>query len=73
MHAQRGLLYLVCHSVRPSVYDLSVATFSVATNNKAAKNAIPMGSVSHWLDFENGDLRICTALWRENQANKPIY
>ena len=35
-HAQRGLQYLVCHSVRPSICP-SVTTFSPAMCNKTAK------------------------------------
>ena len=57
-HAQRGL---VCHSVRPFVC-LSVC-YHVFCHyaQQGGQNAIPTGSVPHWLDFKNGDFRKSTA------------
>ena len=65
MHAQRGLQYLVCHSVRPSVRPsvcLSVC-YHVFCHyaQQGGQKAIPTGSVPHWLDFKNGDFRKSTA------------
>ena len=50
-HAQRGLQYLVCHSVRPSVclsVCLSVTTFSGTMCNKAAKKRY------QWVQYHTG-------------------
>ena len=60
-HAQRGLQYLVCHSVRPSVC-LSVC-YHVFCHyaQQGGEKAIPTGSVPHWLDFKNSDFRKSTA------------
>ena len=40
---------------------VSVTTFSATTRNKAAKKAIPTGSVPHWLEIKKGDFRKSTA------------
>ena len=54
-HAQRGLQYLVCHSVCPSIR-LSVC-YHVFCHyaQQGGQKAIPTGSVPHWLDFKKGD------------------
>ena len=56
-HAQRGLQYLVCKSVRLSV------CYHVFCHHaqQGGQKAIPMVSVPHWLDFKNGDFRKSTA------------
>ena len=64
-HAQRGLQYLVCHSVCLSVCPsvrLSVC-YHVFCHyaQQGGQKAIPTGSVPHWLDFKNGDFRKSTA------------
>ena len=54
-HAQRGL---VCHSVvRPSVRYHLFCHYA----QQGGQNAIPTGSVPHWLDFKNGGFRKSTA------------
>ena len=59
-HAQRGLQYLVCHSVRPSVCPSCYHVFWHYAQQGGQK-AIPTGSVPHWLDFKKGDFRKSTA------------
>ena len=54
---QRGLQYLVCHSVRPSVCYHVFCHYA----QQGGQKAIPTGLVPHWLDFKNGDLRTSTA------------
>ena len=56
-HAQRGLQYLVCHSVRLSVCYHVFCHYA----QQGGQKAIPTGSVPHWLDFKNGDFRKSTA------------
>ena len=54
-HTQRGLRYLVCHPVRPSVrlsIRLCVNTFLSLHATRWPKT-IPMGLVPHWFDFKN--------------------
>ena len=41
-------------------FHMPITMFSATVRHKAAK-AIPMGSVLHWLDFKNGNLRTSTA------------
>ena len=57
MHAQRGLQYLVCKSVCPSVCYHVFCHYA----QQGGQNAIPTGSVPHWLDFKNDDFRKSTA------------
>ena len=56
-HAQRGLQYLVCHSVCLSVCYHVFCHYV----QQGGQKAIPTGSVPHWLDFKNGDFRKSTA------------
>ena len=55
-HAHRGLQYLVCHSVRPSVCYHVFCHYA----QQGSQKAIPTGSVPHWLDFKKGDFRKST-------------
>ena len=57
-HAQRGLQYLVCHSVCLSVCLLPRFLPLRATRRPKSNTN---GSVPHWLDFKNGDFRKSTA------------
>ena len=54
---QQGLQYLVCHSVCPSVCYHVFCHYA----QQGGQKAIPTGSVPHWLDLKNGDLRTSTA------------
>ena len=56
-HAHRGLQYLVCHSVRPSVCYHVFCHYA----QQGGQKAIPTGSVPHWLDFKKSDFRKSTA------------
>ena len=60
-HAQRGLQYLVCKSVCPSVRRSVCYHVFCHYAQQGGQKAIPMGSVPHWLDFKNGDFRKSTA------------
>ena len=53
-HAQRGLYYLVCHSIRPSAC-LSVTTFSPATRNKTTKKWYQLVQCHTGFIFKNSD------------------
>ena len=55
-HAQRGLQYLVCQSFRPSVRYHLFWHYA----QQGGQEAIPTGSVPHWLDFLNSDFRKST-------------
>ena len=56
-HAQRGLQYLVCKSVRPSVCYHVFRHYA----QQGGQKAIPTGSMPHWLGFKNSDFRKSTA------------
>ena len=65
-HAQRGLQYLVCKSVR-----LSVTTFSATMRNKAAKKQHQRVQCHTGLILKNGDFRRSTA-FKSYGVKKPI-
>ena len=66
-HAQRGLQYLVCKSVRPSVCYHVFCHYP----QQGGQKATPTGSVPHWLEFKNGDFRKSTA-FKSYGVKKPI-
>ena len=64
-HAQRGLQYSFCHSVRlsvrPSVRPSVCYHVFCHYAQQGGQKAIPTGPVPHWLDFKNSDFRKSTA------------